>query len=59
MTLPDEEQRTLQYTRQFLLRLLDPKSTPRVPRCVRDEARARLRHYPPDYRVDMLYRNDG
>ena len=34
-------------TRDFLLRLIDTKETPRIPREVRREARALLRHYPP------------
>ena len=33
-------------TRDFLLRLIDTKETPRIPREVRREARALLRHYP-------------
>ena len=34
-------------TRDFLLRLTDTKETPRIPREVRREARALLRHFPP------------
>ena len=34
-------------TRDFLLRLIDTKETPRIPREVRREARALLRHFPP------------
>ena len=33
-------------TRDFLLRLVNTKETPRIPREVRREARALLRHYP-------------
>ena len=33
-------------TRDFLLRLIDTKETPRIPREVRREARALLQHYP-------------
>jgi hypothetical protein len=33
-------------TRDFLLRLTNHKETPRIPREVRREARALLRHYP-------------
>jgi hypothetical protein len=33
-------------TRNFLLRLTQPKETPRMSRDVRGEARALLRHYP-------------
>jgi len=34
-------------TRDYLLRLMDTKETPRIPREVRREARALLRHFPP------------
>jgi len=33
-------------TRDFLLRLTNPKETPRIPREVRREAKTLLRHYP-------------
>jgi hypothetical protein len=33
-------------TRNFLLRLTQPKETPRMSRDIRGEARALLRHYP-------------
>lgn len=41
-----EEINALVLARKFLLDLLDPKKTPRVPKYVREEARARLKHYP-------------
>ena len=46
MTLPDERYRAVIQTQRFLLRLL---TTPRVPKAVKDEARACLRHYPSEY----------
>jgi len=46
MTLPDERTRAVLYTRDFLLKLLDPKKTPKVPRLIRKEALRLLRHYP-------------
>jgi hypothetical protein len=46
MTLPDERYRAVMQTKRFLLRLL---TTPRVPKAVKDEARACLRHYPDEY----------
>jgi hypothetical protein len=52
MTLPFEEKRTINYTRQFLYDLLVPSQTPRVPKEIRDRARSLLRHYPAEYRVD-------
>lgn len=55
MTLPYEEKRGLQYTGVFLACLLNPKLTPRVPRKIREEARRCLRHYPADYKIELLY----
>ena len=49
MTLPDERYRSVVETRRFLLDLLNPQLTPRVPRLVRDTARSMLRHYPSDW----------
>lgn len=54
MTLPFEEKRSINYTRQFLYDLLIPSKTPRVPKEIRDRARSLLRHYPADYRVDQI-----
>jgi hypothetical protein len=46
MTLPDERYRAVVQTQRFLLQIL---TTPRVPKAVKDEARACLRHYPSEY----------
>lgn len=46
MTLPVERTRAVMGASRFLLSLLDPKQTPRVPRVIRNEANAALRHYP-------------
>lgn len=46
MTLPDERTRAVIAGREFLLSLLDPKETPRVPRAVRQQALRVLRHFP-------------
>jgi len=46
MTVPSERVQAINNTREFLLRLLDPKKTPRVPRSIRKEASRCLRHYP-------------
>jgi hypothetical protein len=46
MTLPDERTRAVTKTRAFLRALLRPDLTPKVPRWIRDEAYACLRHYP-------------
>ena len=49
MTLPDERYRAVVQTRRFLLDLCNPEHTPRVPKLVRETARAMLRHYPTDH----------
>ena len=43
---PSQHVSAVVATRDFLLRLVDTKETPRIPREVRREARALLRHYP-------------
>jgi hypothetical protein len=54
MTMPDERYRAVQYTEKFLMDLMDPKITPRVPKEIRQRARACLRHYPSEYYLGML-----
>jgi hypothetical protein len=56
MTLPDERYRALKWAEQFLQDLQDPKSTPRVPRHIRQRARSVLRHYPGEYYIDEIAR---
>jgi len=56
MTLPAERTRAVAWARRFLLSLLDPRETPRVPRPIRDEARRVLRHYPLDYDIQRAAR---
>ena len=46
MTLPDERYRAVVQTEKFLKEIL---STPRVPKNIKDGARAILRHYPVEY----------
>lgn len=46
MTLPWQRELAVHNTREFLLSLLNPQRTPRVPRAIRLEARALLKHYP-------------
>ena len=45
LTLPDERYRAVKYAGEFLQRLAGGEY-PRVPKAVREEARAILRHYP-------------
>jgi hypothetical protein len=54
MTLPDERLRALKCGKQFLYDLINPKSTPRVPKEVRQRALWVLRHYPDDYHIDLI-----
>lgn len=53
MTLPFERYRAVKYAREFLLDLLNPKVTPRVPKSVRKEAHRVLRHFPLPFEMDM------
>jgi hypothetical protein len=56
MTLPDERYRALKWAETFLQDLLDPSKTPRVPKSIRGQARAVLRHYPGSYYIDEIAR---
>ena len=56
VTLPDERYRALKWAEQLLQDLLDPRKTPRVPKSIRAQARAVLRHYPGSYYIDQLAR---
>lgn len=56
MTIPSERTRAVVYTEQFLCDLLDPKKTPRVPKEIRQRARALLRHYPNRFEMEMTVR---
>lgn len=53
MTLPDERYRAVVQTRRFLYDLTNPNHTPRVPKIIREHARAMLRHYPSDWDMNM------
>ena len=54
MTLPDERYRAVRETRRFLQSLLSVAATPGMPRVVRSQAAALLRHYPSDWDLDQL-----
>lgn len=53
MTIASERTRAVIYTEQFLVELLDPRKTPRVPRDIRQRAAALLRHYPSQYDMEI------
>jgi len=54
MTLPYERYNAVKWTEKFLIELLDPKKTPRVPRHIRERAYALLKHYPGGYNLDVI-----
>ena len=53
MTIPRERLASIAMTEKFLVDLLDPKITPKVPRYVRDYASRCLRHYPGQYHMEI------
>ena len=46
MTIPSERTRAVIGTREFMLDLIAPAKTPKVPRAIRNRALRCLRHYP-------------
>ena len=54
MTLPDERYRSIQRAALFLQQLCNPAITPRVPKEIRREAAAVLRHFPSQYDLTQL-----
>jgi hypothetical protein len=54
MTVPNERTRAVVRTESFLRDLLDPQKTPRVPKSIRSEALALLRHYPSSSEMDLI-----
>lgn len=56
MTVPNERRNAVNRTADFLLDLLDPKKTPRVPKWVRQRARSLLRHFPTRSEMDLTAR---
>lgn len=58
MTLPDERTRAVLNTKRFLLDLLDPKKTPKVPKKIRKQAYSLLKHYPNNFDFLSYFEND-
>ena len=52
MTLPSERYNAILRTEKFLIELLDPSKTPRVPRYIRERVYSCLRHYPHEYHLE-------
>ncbi len=55
MTIPYERTRAILETKAFLLKLVDTKRLPRVPKSVREHARTLLRHYPSYADVQLVH----
>jgi len=53
MTMPRERRQAVIRTEKFLIDLMDPKKTPRVPKEIRKKAAQCLRHYPTDYDMNL------
>lgn len=53
MTMPFEKTYSVLNCREFLLSLLDPKQTPRVPLSIRKEARKLLKHFPNKFDMEQ------
>ena len=51
--MPIERKWAIDNTKKFLLDLMDPKKTPRVPMSIRREARNCLKHYPTEYDMEQ------
>jgi hypothetical protein len=54
MTLPDERFRSILRTEEFLIDLTDPKKTQKIPRKIREQAVACLRHFPSYYYLKQI-----
>ena len=53
MTMPRERRQAVIRTEKFLIDLMNPKTTPRVPKEIRKKAAQCLRHYPTDYDMNL------
>ena len=54
MTVPIERTNAVNWTREFMYELIDPKKTPRVPKAVRQQALHLLRHYPGEFDMKLI-----
>lgn len=53
MTMPCERSNAVFNAKQFLLDLMSPKKTPRVPLKIRTRAAQILKHFPWDYHINQ------
>ena len=56
MTIPYERTRALIETKSFLLKLVDTKRLPRVPKTVRQHAEYLLKHYPSYENIELAHK---
>ena len=54
MSVPDVRFRAIQRAEEFLMDLLSPQKTPRVPKEIREQARWCLRHYPSYHNLKQI-----
>jgi hypothetical protein len=54
MTMPDEMFNAIRSARHFMMALMDPKQTPKVPKEIRQRARDRLKHFPSEFDIGQL-----
>jgi len=54
MTTPEEMFNSLMSARMFMVALLDPAITPKVPKEVRQRSRDRLKHFPSEFEINQL-----
>ena len=54
MTIPEEMFNSIRSARMFMVALLDPALTPKVPKEIRQRASDRLKHFPSDYEINNL-----
>ncbi len=59
MSTPLEQGRAIAAARRFLFDLCVPSKTPRVPREVRLEARARVKHMPMSWDLPRIVEDEG
>lgn len=59
MTMPEEMFQAIRNARHFMVALMDPKQTPKVPKEVRKRARDRLKHFPSEFEVNELEKIHG
>jgi hypothetical protein len=52
VTMPNERFYAIRNTREFLVELMDPKKTPKVPKEIRLKAYYAIKHFPGEYHME-------